>query len=109
MQLMRFTIVDCAGTASFVGSCLALEPLVAACSRQPSTMEELLEAAGLYDSSLPERVRSGLAVFDEHNSPENPHAILAALDYCRPADLPVFRVLEERTREASLTPVKAGN
>lgn len=105
---MRFTIIDQDGTVSFVGPCEALEALVAACARFPRTLNELLEAATPYHSSLRESVLSGLAVFDEHNSPENYGNILAALEICRPADLPVFRVLDERTREASLRPVKAG-
>jgi hypothetical protein len=108
MQLMRFTIVDRAGKVSFVGPCEALEALVAGCSRQPATLEELLEAAAVYNPALRESVLSGLAVFDENNSPRNFRNIRAALDYCRPADLPVFRVLDERTQEAALTPVKAG-
>ena len=108
MQLMRFTIVDRTGKVSFVGPCLALEALVAACSRQPTTLVELLDAAAPYNGSLRDIVQSGLAVFDEHNSPSNYRNILAALDFCRPADLPVFRVVDERTLEASLTPVKAG-
>ncbi|HYU17262.1 MAG TPA: hypothetical protein VEQ11_01045, partial [Chloroflexota bacterium] len=57
---------------------------------------------------LRERVLSGLAVFDEHNSPNNPHWIHAALDYCKREEVPVFRVVDDRTREASLGPVWAG-
>lgn len=105
---MRYTIIDGDGKISFVGPCVALEALVAGCSRQPGTVGELLEAAAPFNPSLQEVVSSGLAVFDEHNSPANFRNILAALDFCRPADLPVFRVLDERTQEASLTPVKAG-
>ena len=105
---MRFTIVDRHGKVSFVGPCMALEALVAGCSRQPQTLDELLEAAAPYNPSLRESVLSGLAVFDEHNTPANHRNILAALDYCSPADLPVFRVLDERTQEAALSPVKAG-
>jgi hypothetical protein len=108
VQLMRFTIIDRTGKVSFVGPCMALEALVAACSRQPQTLGELLDAAAPYNSALREVVLSGLAVFDEHNTPTNHRNILAALDYCRPADLPVFRVVEDRTQEAALTPVKAG-
>lgn len=108
MQLMRFTIVDRDGTVTFVGPCHALETLVAACSRQPATLAELLDAAATFDPSLREAVSSGLAVFDEHNTPEDFGNILAGLDTLRPADLPVMRVLDSRTREASLTPVKAG-
>src|SRR5919202_2407806 len=108
VQLMRYTIIDRGGKVSFVGPCVALEALVAGCARQPRTLGELLDAAAPYNSSLREIVLSGLAVFDEHNSPANFRNFLAALEYCRPADLPVFRELDERTQEAALTPVKAG-
>jgi hypothetical protein len=108
MQLMRFTVVDRSGKVSFVGPCVALEALVAGCSHHPQTLGELLDAAAPYNGALRESVLSGLAVFDEHNSPANYRNILAALDYCRPADLLVFRVLDERTQEAALSPVKAG-
>lgn len=108
MQLMRYTIIDAAGKVSFVGPCASLEALVAGCARQPKTVAELLEAAAPFDPGLREYVLSGLAVFDEHNSPGNYRTMLAALDYCSPVELPVFRVYEERTLEASLTPVKAG-
>jgi hypothetical protein len=51
---------------------------------------------------------SGLAVFDEHNSRQRLDRIHAAFDYCRPEETPVFRVLDERTRQVSLKPVRAG-
>ena len=105
---MRFTIIDRAGKVSFVGPCASLEALVAGCARQPQSLGELLEAAAPFDPALRDYVLSGLAVFDEHNSPNNVRNIHAALDYCTPAELPVFRVYDERTLEASLTPVKAG-
>ena len=50
----------------------------------------------------------GLAVFDEHNTRDNHQAIHGALDHCRPHEMPVFRVVDGRTREASLTAVHAG-
>ena len=105
---MRYTIIDKAGKVSFVGPCPSLEALVAGCVRQPETLAELLDAAAPYDPGLREYVLSGLAVFDEHNSPTNFRNILAALDFCKPAELPVFRVYDERTLQASLSPVKAG-
>ena len=42
-QLMRYTLIDRHGKVSFVGPCLALEALVAACARQPESIDELLE------------------------------------------------------------------
>jgi hypothetical protein len=108
MQLMRFTLIDRGGKVSFVAPCQALEALVAACARQPETIGELLEATVPFDPSLREVVTSGLAVFDEHNSPDNYQRILSALDHCPPAEMPVLRVFDDRMLQASLSPVKAG-
>ncbi|HEY8477533.1 MAG TPA: hypothetical protein VIN09_11770 [Chloroflexota bacterium] len=108
MDLMRFTIIDDRGTVSFVAPCAMLEVLVASCSRRPRTLHELLDFAADYAPQLREHVLSGLAVFDEHNTTENYQAIHAALDFCKPHEVPVFRVVDDRTRQASLTPVRAG-
>jgi hypothetical protein len=108
MGLMRFTVVDRLTTVSFVGPDQALQGLVAACALGPATVAELLDESARFTPELRERVLSGLAVFDEHTSRENPRWVHAALDYCRREEAPVFRVIDERTREASLTPVWAG-
>jgi hypothetical protein len=107
---MRFTVVDPRGRVSFVAPCSTLEALVAACASdaQPRTLEQLLKAAEPFVGDLSERVLSGLAVFDEHNSPSNYRWIHAALDYCVAQDAPVFRVVDPRTEEISLSPVRAG-
>lgn len=108
MNLMRYTVVDRAGAVSFVADCDALAAIVAGCAVNPRSLPELLDAAHEFDKRLREYVTSGLAIFDEHNSPANPAAIHAALDYCPPHELPVFRVIDDHTRQASLQPVKAG-
>jgi len=109
-DVMRFTVVDPRGRVSFVASCATLEALVAACAsqHQPRTLEQLLHAAEPFVGDLSERVLSGLAVFDEHNSPSNFRWVHAALDYCAPHEAPVFRVVDPRTEEVSLSPVRAG-
>ncbi len=107
-DVMRFTIVDVAGRVSFIAPCRTLEALVAACGRHPRTMMELLDAAEPFAPGLRERVYSGLAVFDEHNSRENFTAIRGALDYFAAAETPVFRVVDPRTQETALHPVRAG-
>lgn len=107
-DVMRFTVIDARGAVSFVAPCRTLEALVAACAREPDALEALLERASEFAPDLADRVLSGLAVFDEHNSRSNPASIHAALDLLRPADLPVFRVLNDRTRQASLQPARAG-
>jgi hypothetical protein len=106
---MRFTVIDVHGRVSFVAACSALEGLVAACTAQPRTLEQLLSSAEQFlGGELEDHVLSGLAVFDEHNSPANFRWIHAALDYCLPQDAPVFRVVDPRTEEMSLSPVRAG-
>ena len=108
MNIMRYTVIDAGGTVSFVASCDALLPLVAACARDPRGLSELLSYADEYATGTKESVLCSLAVFDEHNSPEHHEAISEALDHCRPHELPAFRVFDDRTRQASLTPVHAG-
>jgi hypothetical protein len=108
MGLMRFTVVDAASTVSFIGPDFALHGLVAACSTGPYSMPELLERASPFIGDLQERVQNGLAVFDEHNVRGNTRWIHAAFDTCPREEVPVFRVLDERTRDMSLSPVWAG-
>jgi hypothetical protein len=108
MGLMRYTVVDHQSTISFIAPDRALQGLVAACSTGPRTIQEFLDKAAPFTTDLRDRVVSGLAVFDEHNTPGNSRWIHAALDYCRREEVPVFRVVDARTREASLTPVWAG-
>jgi hypothetical protein len=62
----------------------------------------------LYDRRVREYVLSSLAVFDEHNTRENPSAIHAILRETRAARTPPFRIMDELTRDASLQPVRAG-
>lgn len=107
-DVMRFTVIDPSGRVSFVAPCAALEALVAGCAAQPQTLEQLLAATEPFAGGLRERVLSGLAVFDEHNSASNFRWILAALDFCPAHETPVFRVVDPRTEEVSLSPVRAG-
>jgi hypothetical protein len=112
MFVMRFTVIDDAGTVSFVAPCTALKALVAACSRAPSDLEELLSAATRYDTDLKDYVLNSLAMFDEHNSHGSYEQIHNTLDYADEQrsqhGVPAFRVVDEPTRAVSLEPVKAG-
>src|SRR5690242_19041543 len=108
---MRYTIIDERGSLSFVSPCQGLKALVAACAQDVHrTAEDLLTAAGEYDSDLRDSVLNGLHIFDEHNLPGNYAAIHAALQVpgADAAGNPVFRVVDDVTRQASLHPVKAG-
>ncbi|MFL5731967.1 MAG: hypothetical protein ACJ78Q_02100 [Chloroflexia bacterium] len=112
MFVMRYTVIDPAGTVSFVAPCTALKALVAACSKAPSDLESLLSATERYDNELKDYVLNGLSIFDEHNSNGSYDQIHSALDYADEQrshhSVPAFRVVDETTRQASLEPVKAG-
>jgi hypothetical protein len=108
MNLMRCTVVDASGTVSFIVDGEALPALVAACSRNPASLADLLNYVDPLYGDLRERVLNGLAIFDERNVPGEYSAIHQALDFCAPHQQPVFRVVDDRTRETSLQPVKAG-
>ena len=106
--VMRYTVVDPAGTLSFVGPAHALKMLAAACCRQPADSEALLRHAGEYDGNFAGRVLAGLAVFDEHNTADDARAIGRCLDTTTPDETPPFRVVDDATRRRSLEPARDG-
>ena len=108
MNLLRLTVIDAAGGVSFVAHGEALPALLRSCTADPKTLSELLAGAEPYYAGLREHVDNGLAMFDERNTPGSYEAIHAALDQARPDESPLFRNVDEVTREASLRPVKAG-
>jgi hypothetical protein len=108
MNLFRLTIIEPSGGISFVGHGEALPALMRACATNPADMDELLERAEPFYAGLRERIQNGLAMFDERNTPGNYAAIHDALERAQPDESPLFRIVDEITREASLRPVKAG-
>lgn len=108
MNDMRFTVIDSRGVVSFVGPCAALTPLLVGCIGGAKSLEELLLAAERSGALLFDAVTSGLAVFDEHNAYGNYSAVHGAIDHLKAHEMPPFRVVDDRTRQASLQPVKAG-
>src|SRR5262249_31784325 len=108
MNLFRCTLIDRTGTISFVADAEALPALLYGCGKDPATAEEVLRLSDRYYRGLGERVLNGLAIFDERNVPGNYTAVHHALDFCAPHEQPPFRVVDERTRETSLQPVKVG-
>ncbi len=105
---IRLTVVDAEGTVSFIAHASAVVALAAACASDPTTLRELLDASTRFDKSLRDKVLNGLAVFDEHNLPDDLSAIHHQLETLAPRNTPVFRVLDPITREASLRPVRSG-
>lgn len=108
VYVIRFTINDDSGAVSFVGPCHAIKMIAAACSRQPRNLNELLHYTRPYDADFVDSVRSGLAIFDEHNTPEHPEAFHRLMDEVPTSELPPFRVLDAATRKASLEPAATG-
>jgi hypothetical protein len=107
-DVIRLTVLDERGTVSLIAHGAAAGSLTAACAHDPRTLDELLVASKRYDRGLRDLVVRGLAIFDEHNLPDDMRAIHAQLRELPPRQTPVFRVLDEVTRNASLTPVRAG-
>ena len=108
MNVMRYTVIDQRGAVSFVDDCHIAYAFTAACSRSPASLEEFLDTADQFHRSIKERVFCGLAIFDEHNVDGAHSSIHSAFDHLQPEEQPVFRVVDGRTREESLRPVKAG-
>jgi hypothetical protein len=105
---VRFTITDCDGMVSFVGPGHAIKMLVAACSYNPQSLDELLDLTQRLDDVFITNVRHGLAVFDEHNLRTNTTAFDRQAAEAHPAALPPFRVYNEMSRNIASNPVQAG-
>ena len=108
MNLMRFTIVDGSGVVSFVFDASAMNSLLKACAEANHTLTSFLDALARHAPKIREHVDCGLAVFDEHNSPSNAASIHDAIQHFPSEEWPVFRVVDEVTREASLRPTRTG-
>jgi len=108
MNLLRLTLIDSAGGVSFVAHGEALPALLRACANGAREIDDLLERAEPFYHGLRERIENGMVMFDERNTPGNYGAIHDALERARPEESPLFRIVDDVTREASLRPVKAG-
>ncbi len=108
MNPMRYTIVQLDGGISFVADSQLLSALVAACVANPHTYEDMLASVDEYDKRLRNYVLNSLAIFDEHNVSGNYEAIARVLADTRPVNVPVFRIVDDATRQASLQPVSGG-
>jgi hypothetical protein len=108
MNVLRCTVIDHTGAVSFLTHGDALPALVAACAASPDSLEDFLTGVEPYYRNLSAYVEAGLAVFDEHNAPGSYEAVHRTLTRVPRHNQPVFRVVDDLTREASLRPVKAG-
>lgn len=105
---MRCTIVDSSGGVSFLVHGDAMPAIAAACAANPADHIELLDYVEPYYRNLSEYVRVGLAIFDERNMPGRYDQIHKELTTTPRLKQPVFRIVDDLTREASLRPVNAG-
>ena len=108
MNVLRCTVIDSNGGVSFLTHGDALPALVAACSTNPPSIQDFFARVEPYYRTLADYVQSGLAVFDEMNTAGHYETIHRALTTVPRHKQPVFRVVDDLTREASLRPVKAG-
>jgi gamma-glutamyl:cysteine ligase YbdK (ATP-grasp superfamily) len=106
--MMRFTIVDCAGTISFPGPPHALKALAASCSAGADNHRALLESLASYDADLSASVLNGLAVFDEHVIAANTDSVRNWFTRSADEDERPLRVVDEATRRISLEPRRLG-
>ncbi len=108
MLPMRYTVIQQGGGISFVADSQMLGALVAACAANPRTYQELLNGVDQFDKRLRDYVLNSLAIFDEHNAEGHYDLIHRVLAETRSANVPVFRIVDDLTRQASLQPVPAG-
>lgn len=95
---MRFTVVDEAGSISFVGPGHAMKMLAAGCAKEPADFWELMEAVGRYDGVFARTVLDGVRIFDEHNTPDDHSEMVTRLEESDSREDPPIRVLDELTR-----------
>jgi len=105
---MRFTLVEHRHGVSFVAQPTALAVLVASCALDPVSIRALLDGAERDDAKLVAYFYAGLAVFDEHNANGDFAQIHTALRSESRTPQPVFRIVDEVTRAASLQPYRWG-
>lgn len=108
MNVLRCTVIDDSGGVSFLTHGDALPALVKACAANPSNVLAFLDAAEPYYHNIADYVLSGVAIFDEHNTNGRYDAIHKVITTLPRHKQPVFRIVDDLTREASLRPVKAG-
>jgi hypothetical protein len=108
LDAIRYTFVEPNGTVSFVAECRYLPAVISACIENAGSLREVLDIVSRRNRQLQQYVTQGLLVFEEHNTDED-HSSIDAEIAARPSrELPVFRVLSDETREASLRPAHAG-
>ena len=106
--MIRITIIDRSGSISFGAPGYFAKMVVAACCRNPSDLDALLNYLAAYDALTTETIRHGLNHFDEFCLPGDPDACQRWLDKGGSQEGKPFRLIDPKLREASLTQLSLG-
>ncbi|CAN5670092.1 hypothetical protein BH23CHL5_BH23CHL5_03920 [soil metagenome] len=87
---------------SFAGPGHCLKIITAACSRDPSSHQELLNNVREYDERFADRVLDDLAIFDEFVAPDRLKSIERWIQSQAATDQPTFRIYNQHLRNMSL-------
>lgn len=104
VPVMRYTVIDADGATSFLGPSHFLKMLAASCSRGADDRRSLLAIAEEFDPALVRSLKSSLARIvdgDRERDPPSP-APLGDDDHA------VLKVVDDASREMSLTPADDG-
>ena len=105
---VRITIADEDSTISFLSPGHAIKMVVAACSKEAETIDQVLDTLEQLDHDLCATIRHGLARFDEHNVRSDSGAFETLMSETPSNQLPPFRVLSPEMRNRSLDPGRLG-
>jgi hypothetical protein len=106
--MIRITLIELVTSISFGAPGYLAKMVVAACARQPSDLDALMNYLAAYDAQSVEAIRRGLNLFDEFCLPGDPEACQRWLDDGGLASGKPFRLIDPRLREASLSPMDLG-
>lgn len=106
--VFRFTIIDPAGTVSFLGPGHGPKVFAAACSQGAGDHRDLFRLAESYDAHWIAEVRAGLHIFDEHNIGASTESFQSHLRSTPGDKLMPFRVIDGMTRHLSTQAARSG-
>ena len=105
--MLRVTIQDANQTISFLAERSTVMRLIAGCSINPNSLDELLIATDIYQRGLVASLMAELMEFDKTLHRQGADAIHQEIAQARQAGQPLtrtFQVIDEITREASRQP-----
>jgi hypothetical protein len=107
-MVMRFTVIDPDTTVSFCGAGHLLKMATAVVADGAITVRSLIDGLAPLDDAATARIRSELAVFDEHCLPGDVAATAAWFDGDEGHAEAAFRVVDELTRRMSTRSERLG-